>query len=104
MIAALVLFDNVHGLDAEAAREKFESTAPNYRGRHGLISKAYIYRDDGETLGGFYLWESRDAAEAVYSEGWRQKVSEVYGTEPRLEYFEVPVYIQNVSVESTLAG
>lgn len=104
MIAALVLFDNVQKLDAEAAREKFESTAPNYRGRYGLVSKAYIYREDGATLGGFYLWESREAAESVYTDDWRQKVGEVYGTEPRLEYFEVPVYIQNVAVESSFAG
>ena len=95
MIAALILFDTAGELTLEQAAERFNTTAPNYRGREGLHSKAYIYENDGSTLGGFYLWESREAADAVYTDAWKAKATELYGVEPVIRYFEVPVHIQN---------
>lgn len=95
MIAALVTFKIDGALSLDEAVIKFNTTAPNYRGKAGLISKAYIYRQDGAVLGGFYLWESREQAEAQYSEAWRAKATEIYGVAPEFQYFEVPVFIQN---------
>lgn len=95
MIAALILFNTEGALSVEEAAERFNTTAPNYRGRDDLHSKAYIYAQDGKDLGGFYLWESREAAEAVYTDAWKAKATELYGTAPVIRYFEVPVYIQN---------
>lgn len=95
MIAALVTFEIDGALSLEEAEGKFNTTAPNYRGKAGLISKAYIYREDGAVLGGFYLWESREQAEEQYSEAWQAKATEIYGVAPEFQYFEVPVFIQN---------
>jgi hypothetical protein len=97
MIAALVTFDldmdNALGLD-EATR-RFNGAAPNYRGLDGLRAKAYLYGEEGAQLGGFYVWESREAAEAMYTDAWRAKVTEVYGVPPVVRYFDVPVFIDN---------
>ena len=95
MIAALVLFQTNGTLSLDEAAARFNTTAPNYRGRDGLYSKAYIYAEDGSKLGGFYLWESREAAEALYTDAWRAKATEIYGVEPVVQYFEVPVLIEN---------
>ncbi len=96
MIAAVVTFENVGSLSLEEATAKFQSTAPNYRGREGLISKSYIFSDDGTILGGIYIWESREAAEEMYGGSWESTVTGVYGVPPTLQYFEVPVYINNL--------
>ena len=95
MIAALILFNTDGKLSIDEATERFNTTAPNYRGRSGLHSKAYIYEQDGSHLGGFYLWESREAAEAVYTDAWKAKAEEIYGVAPVIRYFEVPVHIEN---------
>jgi hypothetical protein len=95
MIAALVTFKIDGAISLDEAVNKFNTTAPNYRGKAGLISKAYIYREDGGVLGGFYLWESREQAEAQYSEAWQAKATEIYGVAPEFQYFEAPVFIQN---------
>jgi hypothetical protein len=95
MIAALVLFDTAGSLTIDDAVERFNSTAPNYRGKDALHSKAYIYEDSGDALGGFYIWESREAAEAMYSDAWKAKATEIYGVAPVIRYFDVPVLIEN---------
>jgi hypothetical protein len=97
MIAALVTFETNGQISPEEAVQKFNTTAPNYRGRAGLVSKAYIYREDGQVLGGFYLWESKEHAESQYSAAWRAKAAEIYGVAPQITYFEAPVYIQNAT-------
>lgn len=102
MIAALVLFSTGGALSLDEAAARFETTAPNYRNRSDLLQKSYIYAEDGSQLGGFYLWESREAAEAQYSEAWRARAQEIYGVAPVIRYFEVPVLIDNRA--AALAG
>lgn len=97
MIAALVLFRTDGQISLEQAVERFTTTAPNYRGRDGLHSKAYIYDEDGAELGGFYLWESREAAESLYTDAWRERAREIYGVEPVIRYFDVPILIENAT-------
>lgn len=102
IIAVEVLFRLADPLSLEEATAKFESTAPNYRGKVGLLSKAYLRSEDGAVAGGFYLWDSREAAEAQYTDSWRATVAEVYGTQPEVHYYEVPVFIQNaIAVETS---
>jgi len=98
MIAALITFDVESPLSLEEATAKFESTAPNYRGLPHLISKAYIRSEDGRTVGGFYVWDSREAANAMYGGDWEDRVTAVYGVKPHLQYFDVPVLIENERV------
>lgn len=95
MIAALVLFKTDGTLTLDEAASRFNTTAPNYRGRDGLHSKAYIYAEDGSKLGGFYIFRSREDAEALYTDAWRKKATDLYGIEPTVQYFEVPVLIEN---------
>ena len=97
MIAALITFEVDPPLSLAEATAKFESTAPHYRGLPHLVSKAYIRSDDGRTVGGFYVWDSRAAAQEMYAGDWEARVTGVYNAPPTLKYFDVPVLIQNAS-------
>jgi hypothetical protein len=81
----------------EEARNIFLSTAPTYRGVQGLFRKVYVLSQDGGTVGGVYLWNSRSEAEAMFTESWRAFVREKYGTEPTVTYFESPVVVDNIA-------
>ena len=65
--------------------------------RTGVLRKIYVLSQDGATVGGVYLWNSRPEAEAMYTESWRAFVRQKYGTEPTVTYFESPVVVDNVT-------
>ena len=48
-------------------RQTIKATAHTYQGIPGLIRKYYGIRDDGKSLVGIYLWESKAAAERMTS-------------------------------------
>lgn len=99
MITVVTAFTIAKPVTRDEARSIFMSTAPKYRGVQGLFRKTYVLSDDGKTLGGVYLWNSRPDADAMYTEAWRAFVKEKYGTDPSVTYFESPVVVDNVTQE-----
>ncbi|SRR6056297_3331221 len=95
MITAIVQFALPKPLTRDEAQAIFEGSAPNYRNMAGLIRKNYLLSQDGKTAGGAYTWESREAADAVYTDEWRAQVAERYGAPPSVTYFESPVVVDN---------
>ncbi len=97
MITTLVQFQLPAPLTVEEAGEIFNSTAPRYRHIKGLIRKTYILSEDGKTGGGIYHWQSRHDAEQMYTEEWKDFITNKYGAEPSVIYFESPVVVDNIS-------
>jgi len=97
MITTVTAFTLPKPITRQEARSIFLSTAPTYRGVQGLFRKIYVLSPDGATAGGVYLWNSRPAADAMYTESWRAFVREKYGTDPAVTYFESPVVVDNVA-------
>jgi hypothetical protein len=97
MITAITTFALPKPITREEARSIFLSTAPKYRGVQGLFRKTYVLSQDGATVGGVYLWNSKAEAEAVYTDAWRAFVREKYDTDPVVTYFESPVVVDNVT-------
>ena len=54
MIIAQVRFELREAVALEQITAKFESTAPSYKGRDGLIRKCYVRSEDGLAVGAFY--------------------------------------------------
>jgi hypothetical protein len=86
MITAIVQFQLPQSISREKAREVFSGTAPKYRESHGLVRKYYLLSEDGRTVGGVSLWESREDAERLYTAEWRNFIREKYGAEPAIVY------------------
>ena len=97
MITVFTTFTLTRPITREEARSIFLSTAPKYRGVQGLFRKIYVLSQDGVTVGGVYLWNSRPEAEAMYTESWRSFVRQKYGTEPIVTSFESPVVVDDVT-------
>jgi hypothetical protein len=97
MILTLVQFALPEPIDLAEATRRFESSAPKYLGLPGLRRKHYVLSEDGRFAGGVYLWDSRAAAEAVYSGEWKERVAALYGSEPVVTWFESPVGVDNLS-------
>ena len=97
MITAFVQFKVPDPLTRGKAQEIFLSTADKYRGVEGLIRKYYLLSEDGGTVGGVYLWNSREEAEQLYTDEWKRFILEKYGSEPTVTYFESPVIVDNLA-------
>lgn len=97
MITVLVRFKLPQPISTAQAKEIFLGTAPKYLGMPGLIRKYYFVTPDGTEAGGVYLWQSRQAAEQVYTEEWKAFVRSKYGSEPSLTFLETPVVVDNLT-------
>jgi hypothetical protein len=96
MITALVQIKLRQPLTTAKAQAVFAETAPKYREVNGLIRKYYLLSEEGETAGGVYLWESREAAEQLYTDDWQAFILQKYGTKPSVTYFASPVIVDNL--------
>lgn len=99
MITVIATFQLPKPITQEEARRIFLSTAPKYQGVTGLVRKYYVLSEDGGTVGGIYLWNTRAEAEAMYTETWRAFVREKYGTDPSVAYMNCPVVVDNLTHE-----
>jgi len=86
----------------EDAVRSATSTAPTYRGlaAKGLLRKDYLNGDAGG--GGVYTWESRAAAEAWYSDKWREEMASRFGAAPIVTYYDTYVTVDNVAGTTTV--
>ncbi len=97
MITTLVQFALPSPITLAEATRRFESSAPKYQNLAGLIRKYYIRSEDGRVAGGIYLWETRAAAERVFSGEWRERVEKLYGAAPTIAWFDTPVVVDNLA-------
>lgn len=99
MVTAFVQFKVPAPMSRERAKEVFSGTAPNYQKAQGLIRKYYLLSEDGGTAGGVYLWKSKQDAEKLYTQAWKNFVKEKYGADPAIMYFYSPVIVDNLTQE-----
>ena len=88
---AVVTYRLPDGTDREAALQMFRDSIPRYMATEGLLRKNVIYQEG--VGGGVYLWESREAAEAAYSDEWKAYMTEKYNHSPKLVFYEAPITI-----------
>jgi hypothetical protein len=103
MITAIVRFKLPASVKAAEAERLFKGSAPKYEGLAGLVRKYYLFDEASRTGGGVYLWESRAAADRVYTAEWRRMIAERYGAEPEISYFETPVIVDNARPKAQAA-
>ncbi len=104
MITAIVQIKLSTPVTLEKATGLFTEAAQNYRDTPGLIRKYFLVSEDGSTVGGAYLWKSQEEAEQLYSEEWRQTITNKYGTEPSVTYFASPVIVDNLADSIIIDG
>lgn len=94
MITAIVRFPLPKGMTLDDAKAVYEKSVPNYQGVPGLVRKYYLFGQD-QMGGGVYLWQSKEAAEKMYSAAWKKMITERYGTAPEISYYDTPVIVDN---------
>ncbi|AYN26039.1 MULTISPECIES: hypothetical protein [Buttiauxella] len=96
MITVIVTMKLNKAITREEGKKIFLSTAPRYKTIEGLVRKYYILSEDGISSGGVYLWTTKAAAEAWYTDSWHEFIKETYNTTPSITYWESPVIVDNI--------
>ena len=97
MITEIVRFPIPEGVSREEVVAGFEATAGGWKENPDLIRKNYLVDIEARTAGGVYLWRSRADAEKWHGDDFKTRIKAKYGAEPRFEYFETPVVVDNVA-------
>ena len=79
-------------------------TAPTYLSlaAEGLIRKDYLNGDAG--TGGVYLWKTRKSAENWFTTERKQMLTEKFGIEPKITWYDTHVTVDNLNNETRVNG
>ncbi len=99
MITVLVTYKLPEAMNRAAAHALSEQVAPRFQVLEGLRMKHFLYQEERGLGGGFYTWDTREAADTFYTEMWLDSMEERMGSRPELQYFETAVVVDNNSGE-----
>ncbi len=101
MFIAIVQLPGVTRSPEEAIASGLAS-AGKFSGMDGLNTKYYLNGENGG--GGVYIWESREKAEAFYTEDWYPAMEKVFGVRPVVTYYDNYVVVDNEAGEVRVEG
>ena len=84
--------------------EKAKKSAPMFRklGNIGLISKDYVRNEHG--AGGVYVWQSRAAAHAWFTEDKLKEYTRIFGARPTLTWYDANLTVDNKAGQTRVNG
>jgi heme-degrading monooxygenase HmoA len=95
MFAVLVRFPEAGGPDREQAAKVAATARGMFEGMPGLRTKAFTYDQAAGRATNIYLWRSEDAARAFFTDELRDRVTELYGSTPTIEFLEILELVDN---------
>jgi hypothetical protein len=95
MILAIVTFRYGDNFDPDHFSQTSRSRRDFYVGLEGLRQKLYWLDRERREAGGAYVWESREAANRVYSDAWKARAEESFGAKPEVRYVDITDVIVN---------
>jgi hypothetical protein len=76
------------GKIAETARTSFERMP-------GLRFKAFTVNSGKREATNFYVWDSEDAAKALFTDALLERVTGLYGIRPSVEFAQIAALVEN---------
>lgn len=102
LVTVVVAVPTPPSADRAKVEAGIKASVPRYQKMPGLLKK-YFTVGDG-TFGGVYLFETRAAAQAVFTDAWKAQVVASYGAPPTITYFDVPLVLDNAAVPAAYAA
>jgi hypothetical protein len=66
-----------------------------FEGMPGLRFKFFTLDESGLRANNFYVWDSKEAALEYFSDELRQRVTDLYGVAPTIDYVEISQIVDN---------
>lgn len=95
MIGVLLRFQCRNEFNEARIRQVAETARVKFDGMPGLRSKAFTFDVENREALNFYIWDSADAARAFFSPQLVDRITELYGVRPTLQFTEVAALVEN---------
>ncbi len=95
MIGVIVTFEFDGDLDRDRVIKVADEARAMFEGMSDLRFKFFTFDEKQQRATNFYVWESRDAADAFFSEALRERVTGLYGVSPRIDFVEIAQIVDN---------
>jgi hypothetical protein len=97
MIGTFVTFRYTDDFSAEKLRAIAAGARRKFEGMPGLRSKTFSVDAEAKQAVNFYVWESRNAAEAFFTPQLVEGVTALYGVRPEVRFVEVAEFVDNAT-------
>ena len=101
MIGVVVTFQYEDNFDRERVEKVAAEAAPRFEGLPGLRSKAFTVDVASERAVNFYVWDSEEAAKMFFNDQLVERVTDLYGVRPIVEFVEIIAFVDNRSSDAT---
>ena len=95
MIGVNVMFDYDGGFDRARVIDVADHARGMFEGMPGLRFKFFTFDEEQQRATNFYVWESKEAAVGFFSDELRERVTELYGVGPTIEFVEIAQIVDN---------
>jgi hypothetical protein len=101
MVGVFVHFEYDDGFDRERILAVAAAARSTFEAMPQLRLKAFTVDPDRQRATNFYVWESEEAAASFFSAELRERVTGLYGVEPRIELVEIAELVENAASPAT---
>ena len=95
MIGVVVTFRFGDNFDEQAVRKIAATARASFEGMTGLRSKAFTINASKREAANFYVWDSEDAANALFTDELLERVTGLYGVRPTVEIVQIAALVEN---------
>jgi heme-degrading monooxygenase HmoA len=95
MIGVNVTFDYSGDFDRERVIKLAANSRGMFEGMPGLRLKVFTLDQERQRAANFYIWDSEEAAEGFFTQELRDRVANLYGAAPDIEFVEIAEIVDN---------
>ncbi len=95
MIAVFVTFRYGDDFDEEALKNLAEGSRAKFERMPGLRQKAFTVRPATREALNVYVWDSDEAARALFTDEFFERVTQLYGVRPTVEFAQIAALVEN---------
>ena len=95
MVGVFVTFSFADRFDEHSVRRIADGARAKFQGMPGLRSKAFTFNPAKREAANFYIWDSEDAARAFFSDQMLERVTDLYGVRPTVEFVQIAALVEN---------
>ena len=95
MIGVNVSFQYEDSFDRARVTGVADNARAMFEGMPGLRYKFFTLDESAKQATNFYVWDSKEAALEFFSDQLRERVTELYGVIPTIEFVEIAQIVDN---------
>ena len=95
MIGVSVVFEYDGDFDRTRVIEVAKNARKMFEGLPGLRFKFFTIDEKQQRAINIYVWDSKEAAEAFFTDDLRERVTGLYGVSPTISYLEIAEIVDN---------